>query len=313
MKHTKEKKGKLKCGCEKVFNKKDEESNFYETTIITKNKGDDEAGRNEMKLQIEVKDSLLCIKCYYHRGYFKKTFANSFSYIDLLKQSLYFDQFRDVYEVLREIKYKAYDLKEYFDSNEETSDSIRLIIPLHSVNYQSIGFDLFEVKKSENDLLNEYKKVVNIYEKKLKILNFDSKILLSKDAEKEAIKFWISPNRLLKANLLYSFHDIKYIRQLNGYNYEFNGTVNQFHNYCDNQSKILMICKSRNQIFGGYTPLFFQSNDSYGNDNESFLFSLNNLKKYPKDSFKNTESIWRYRDYGPSFHYDLYFIKKKSI
>lgn len=296
----------------KDLKKKDWEENAYETTIITQNNNDNETGRNEMKLRIEVKGSLLSIKCYYYCGYFLKTFANSFSLLDLLKISLFFDQFRDVYEVFRELKYRKGDLKEYISSNEETSDKIRLIIPLYGVNYESIGFDLFEVKKSENEILNEYKNVVNIYEKKLKILNFDSRILLSKDMEKEAIKFWISPTKLLKANLLYSFHDINYRRERdNRYNYEFNRTVREFHTICDNHSKILIICKSRNEIFGGYTPLFFRSDDSYGYDNESFLFSINRLKKYSKDSFDNSKSIWRYEDYGPSFHYDLYFRKNK--
>ena len=147
---------------------------------------------------------------------------------------------------------------------------------------------------------------------KKNILNFDSRILLSKDMEKEAIKFWISPTKLLKANLLYSFHDINYRRERdNRYNYEFNRTVREFHTICDNHSKILIICKSRNEIFGGYTPLFFRSDDSYGCDNESFLFSINRLKKYSKDSFNNSKSIWRYEDYGPSFHYDLHFSKNK--
>lgn len=294
------------------FYKKKGVKKFYETTIITHNNNDNETGRNEMKLQIEVKDLLLFIKCYYYSGYFSKTFTNSFSLLDLKKQSLFFLQFRDIHEVFREIKYRRNDLKEYINSNEETSDKIRLIIPLYGINYESVGFDLFEVKKSENDILNEYKNVVNIYEKKLKIVNFDSKLLVSKDLEKEVIKFWISPKKLLKANLLYSFHDIKYRRERdNHYYYEFNKTVREFHNICDNHSKILIICKSNNEIFGGYTPLCFRSDDSYGHDNESFLFSINRLKKYTKKSFDNSKSIWRYRDYGPSFHYDLYFRKNK--
>ena len=72
-----------------------------------------------------------------------------------------------------------------------------------------------------------------------------------------------------------------------------------------------MICKSKNEIFGGYTPLSFSKENDYGNDNHSFLFSLTRLEKYPKDSFNRTNSIWKYENYGPSFHYDLYFRKNK--
>jgi hypothetical protein len=72
-----------------------------------------------------------------------------------------------------------------------------------------------------------------------------------------------------------------------------------------------MICKSNKEIFGGYTPLSFDSSDDYKNDNESFLFSINRLEKYPKDSYSRSKSIWCYREYGPSFHYDLYFRTNK--
>ena len=43
---------------------------FYQTTIITKNKKDNENARNEVKLQIEVKNSRLFIKCYFYKNYF---------------------------------------------------------------------------------------------------------------------------------------------------------------------------------------------------------------------------------------------------
>ena len=41
------------------------------------------------------------------------------------------------------------------------------------------------------------------------------------------------------------------------------------------------------------------------------MFSLNNFEKYPKNSYLDTKSLWCYEDYGPSFHYDLYFLKGK--
>ena len=48
-----------------------------------------------------------------------------------------------------------------------------------------------------------------------------------------------------------------------------------------------------------------------GYDNKSFLFSINKKEKYPKNSYENNESIWSYKDYGPCFHWDLYFKKYK--
>ena len=72
-----------------------------------------------------------------------------------------------------------------------------------------------------------------------------------------------------------------------------------------------MICKSKNEIFGGYTPLSFSTANEYGCDNHSFLFSLTRLEKYPKDSFNRTKSIRKYENYGPFFHYDLCFRQNR--
>ena len=59
------------------------------------------------------------------------------------------------------------------------------------------------------------------------------------------------------------------------------------------------------------SPLSFKSSNVYQYDSKSFLFSLNNFEKYPKNSYLDTKSLWCYEDYGPSFHYDLYFLKGK--
>ena len=49
------------------------------------------------------------------------------------------------------------------------------------------------------------------------------------------------------------------------------------------------------------------SDNTYGYDNDSFIFSVNNLKKYSKYNLNNDKSIWRYADYGPCFSYDMNF------
>ena len=99
----------------------------------------------------------------------------------------------------------------------------------------------------------------------------------------------------------------------NKYTYNLNEEINvkNFHKNCDFKNHILVICKSKNEIFGGYTPSCFDSSDEYGKDNDSFLFSLNKLQKYPKDNYEKTDSLWCYQNYGPCFHWDLYFREKK--
>ena len=60
-----------------------------------------------------------------------------------------------------------------------------------------------------------------------------------------------------------------------------------------------------------FCHLPLERDKSYGKDNKSFLFSLNNKEKYPKNNYKENVSIWQHRQYGPSFHWDLYFRKGK--
>ena len=297
-------KGKEK-GKEKVKNK--EEKFFYVTDILTKVNKNEPNIRNKVSVTMEIKNSKLFVQCSYQKNYFTKTFSNSFTLDELKNQCNYFKQFTDETQLLREIaliKNQNPQLKDFISSNEESSHTIRLNITLPAINYSTIGFNLKEEPKSQNHLLSECKFIIKNYEKKFKIDNFNSIILLDKDAEKEAIKFWISPNKMLNAELLFSFND-----KLP--NTENDMTVNRFHRECNNKSSILMICKSNKEIFGGYTPLSFDSSDDYKNDNESFLFSINRLEKYPKDSYNRSKSIWCYREYGPSFHYDLYFSKNR--
>ena len=300
----------MKEGEKQVEMEKDENNEdkfFYLTNILTKDDTDGRKVRNKITVTMEIKNSKLFISCSYKKNYFTKTFSNSFTLDELKKQCSYFNQFKDEVEILKElalIKDQNQHLKDSLSSNEETSDTIILNISLPSIKYKSISFNLNEEPKSHNYLLNECKFIIKYYEKKCKICNFNSKILLERDIEQDPIKSWISLNKILNAKLLFSYHD------------QFPGivnkmTVNRFHRACDNKSSILMICKSKNEIFGGYTPLSFDSSDEYKYDNESFLFSMNRLEKYPKDSYNRSKSIWCYREYGPSFHYDLYFRQNK--
>ena len=121
---------------------------------------------------------------------------------------------------------------------------------------------------------------------------------------------WISPFENISTKLSYSFYK-EYKTPSEDNENDFND-LEKFHKACDNKHNILVICKSKNEIFGGYTPLIFLNDNTYGYDNDSFLFSINNLKKYPKNTQNNDKSIWRYANYGPCFSYDLQF-KENTI
>ena len=59
---------------------------------------------------------------------------------------------------------------------------------------------------------------------------------------------------------------------------EFKNEVINFHKKCDNKKNILLICRSKDEIFGGFTPLSFDTSGKYEFDPNSFLFSIKNLK-----------------------------------
>ena len=264
---------------------------------------------NEMEVSIGYEDSKLSIKAFFYKNYFKKTFSNAFTLDELKESSSYYKQFNNENEILKEIINNKLKGEEKIEGNEETSNVINLEIPLPSTNFSKISFELKEVNKSHKEILYEYAYIINLYENKFRIANFNSKILAGKELEKETIKLWISPKYKLEAKLLFSFHDIQY--KGDTYSLDKDINVRNFHKACDNKYSILVICKSKNEIFGGYTPLCFNSLDEYGKDNDSFLFSLNKLEKYRKDNYENTDSLWCYKNYGPCFHWDLYFREKK--
>jgi hypothetical protein len=252
-----------------------------------------------MKVSIELIDSKIYVKCSLELDYFKIEFVNNYTLNELKKKCDYFKQFNNLEDFIRELIYNDLNDKNYIEGNEYKSKEIRLNIFLPSLLFQTIGFSLKKEIKTDVNILFEMRNVIEIYMGKLKIDGFKSRILASDEKSKESIKLWISPSERLSAKLLYSF-DIPY-----------RDTVEDFHEKCDYKKHILIICKSENEVFGGYTPLSFSSEDEYGRDNESFLFSLNRCQKYPKSSFDNSKSIWKYRNYGPCFHYDLYFREKK--
>ena len=117
--------------------------------------------------------------------------------------------------------------------------------------------------KSDKEKITEYEKILNELIEKITISGFNSKIIRDKKNE-EYIKIWCSPFKNISANLIYFFYkennDLK----------KFNDVYN-FHIKCDNKQNLLVLCKSKNEIFGGFSPLKFQSGYQY--DNDSFVFN----------------------------------------
>lgn len=278
-------------------------SSQYFSTIISNKE-------HKFNLTIEIKDKKIHISSCYYVDYFKTTFENDFTLEQLQQNSDFYKQFQNEMQVLNEIRNNPKKKEEQIIEGDNPNEICLIIkFAIHTNNIQK--FPLVKKQKTKDEILAECQMIIKLYESKLRINDINSKILKTEE-EKESLKAWISPTHSLKAVLLYSY-TITYPEKLDkggifsNANFEIKKNVKEFHDKCDNKYSILVLCKSGTQTFGGYTPLYFSSKKEYQYDNNSFLFSLNDLKKYPKRSLDNTESIWGYKTYGPCFWYDLQF------
>ena len=277
-----------------------------------------------VELIVGIKEKKLYLSCHYFVKYFKTMFEKEYSLEELQALSDYFRQFQDVSQIIDEFennKLRGQEIFEELDDSKQIKVTIKLTLNL----YKSIEFILDKKEKTEKEEVEELKSIVktyeneidnikrneaNLYLQRIIINNMDSQIITNEN-QKKYLKSFISPTHNLRAQLLFSF-TINYPQKLeysifSGYNFEINKNVKEFHKKCDKIKSILVICKSGSQIFGGYTPLEFSSEDKYASDNDSFLFSMNQLKKFPKNTFDSSTSIWGYKNYGPCFYYDLQF------
>ncbi|CAG8483910.1 232_t:CDS:2 [Paraglomus occultum] len=81
----------------------------------------------------------------------------------------------------------------------------------------------------------------------------------------------------------------------------------KFHNLCDNKGPTLIVCKpnSSNAIIGGYNPLNWSNNGTYGNTNKSFLFYIMNIHNLSSAQIahvtNSTYAVYYHSSYGPCF------------
>ena len=83
-----------------------------------------------------------------------------------------------------------------------------------------------------------------------------------------------------------------------------------FHKYCDNAGPTLILIKTtKDKIFGGFTPLNWKEENEKGikfdENDETFIFSLNLMKKYDMLDFKGKEAIKCWNKMGPVFSNDF--------
>ena len=292
--------------------------------INSKYKKEIKSNKNHIfTIEMKYQENTLVIESYFVENYISHNYIGKFYLEELQKISDYYKQFNNTEMIIKEIEAYKGNKKIIL---EEKNDEINIKFPIGSATFKEINFILKLKKKSDREKIEEYEKAferfkedikglkeciksltdkIETLEKRFLIPGFNSKILLQDNYQKEIIKMWISPFKNISARLLYCFN-FNYKTPLDDYENGYDDLKN-FHKACDNESNILLLCKSKNEIFGGFTPLCFLSDNTYGYDNDSFIFSISRLKKYIKYGQNNDKSIWRYADYGPCFSYDLNF------
>ena len=156
--------------------------------------------------------------------------------------------------------------------------------------------DIEEIKNKETQFINEnvqLKKDVIELREKLNILweenklikNLDSRIINGNMNYNLSLKNWINSSRKIKAELLYRLSE-------NGDKYS------TFHELCDNKGPTLTLFHVNDgNIVGIYTPLSWDSSNTWKDDMETFIFNLNKNQKYKKLIKKS--SICCNSSYGP--------------
>ena len=140
-----------------------------------------------------------------------------------------------------------------------------------------------------NDIKSPYSDIHKA--KTLKLIDFDNESLIigNNNKYKQIITNWINPTKNITAQLLYRL-------TRDGELYK------TFHEKCDNKGPTLvLIHDTSNTKTGGYTPLSWDSNSDWKNDNDTFIFNLTNKKKFGKPNKNNTDSIYCNYNYGPWF------------
>ena len=164
---------------------------------------------------------------------------------------------------------------------------------------------------------NQLNKIKDSFKKfgKISIIDknktFDSTILNKDINKQESIINWIKKKinkNKIKLEKIFSM-------KING------NSSKDFHNYCDNKGPTLTIVKAtknaKSRIFGGFTPLDFESygGQKYDNDEQTFIFSLYSITTY-KIINKEREAIYCGENYGPYFGVKDFYIEsnmKKGV
>jgi hypothetical protein len=233
----------------------------------------------------------------------QKTYTNKFQ-VKELQENKYFFQFDDLKEICEELTVRI--SKETINIIEETN-SIVISIPLPSSKIKEIIFELKENEVDDKQIIKDLFKL--IHEQKQEIINLKNELddfkkeisFLTKDyitnldsliiksnKDNLTLKNWINPDLNIRANLLYRLS-------------EDGPEVSTFHELCDNKGPTLTIFHlEMGYIVGFFVNLSFDSTSQWKEDDDSFLFNLNQNKKYKKRTDIHSRAFNSKLQCGPS-------------
>lgn len=212
----------------------------------------------------------------------------------------------------------------------EEKDKIKLIVPLNHPLCKEVIFIIPEIIKpfnqdeqnnsiselknqiqEQNKIINRQQKIINDLIKRIENLENlnkkdqidlyleksfslkNSKIILKDYEIEKQIKRWIDPFKVMLFELIF-----RASRDGGGQGYD-------FHKFCDNKGPTLTLIKTQQEyIFGAYTPYDWKSELGHSpyNDYDSFLFSINSMRKFKK--LRKGPSLYFNPEYGPCFGYN---------
>ena len=250
----------------------------------------------------QIKISINC------NDFFKKQFSKNFSFEELVEINKIFTLSKTISEayefIIDYFKNKEKEIKEektqlilYIKTKEKIVKDIIFKIPFINSDPKAME-DLYEeivkLKKKEENYIKEIKNLND----KLQYLtgfNFESQILSKNDKDK--IIMWLNPE---KKNITFYFKLI--------YRRGENMSVSKFHATCDYQGPTLVVCKAKNEKFGGYTNIDWEAiEDKPIHKVGPFIFSITKNKKFVYKYQNDRQSIYLSKDHGPDFNWDFTF------
>lgn len=114
------------------------------------------------------------------------------------------------------------------------------------------------------------------------------------------VRKWVEPLKPIKLNLIYK-------ATKHGFD------CRDFHKHCDGKKNTVVVVRANKRVFGGYTTQAWDTTSQFAVDDQAFLFSVTDKKKF--GVIKPDQAIFKYEEAGPAFGggYDIFICSNCNI